>query len=113
MPQVMIGLSVKDHKSLSGVWHQTKHALNTQVRRRIGLRGRSSLLREFMMFGFEEASKDPEKFLRLVRDSRDPMMGKHGKSDLGAERREELVEKWTAYFPAVERKARVTRKSAP
>ena len=68
MPQVMIGLSVKDYKSLSSVWHQTKHALNTQVRRRIGLRGRSSLLREFMMFGFEEASKDPDKFLRAVRD---------------------------------------------
>ena len=99
-------MSVKDHKSLSSVWHLTKHALSTQVRRRVGLRGRSSLLREFMMFGFEEASNDPEKFLRSVRDSRDPMMGKYGKKDEGAERREELVRVWEGYFPKTERDPR-------
>ena len=106
MPQVMIALSVKDYKTLSNVWRSAKRSLNPLARRRIGWRGRSSLLREFMLYGFEQATKDPQAFLRSVRDTRDPLIGKKGRKDLGAERREELVAVWEGVFPAAERTPR-------
>ncbi len=111
MPQVMIGLSVKDYKTTTEVWRQAKRSLNPMVRRRIGWRGRSSLLREFMMYGFELASKDPEAFVKVVRDSHDPLFGKRGRKDAGAERRESLVSVWENFFPN-EKSTPRTRKAA-
>ncbi len=99
MPQVMIAMSVKDYKTTTTVWRLAKRSLNPNARRRIGWRGRSSILREFMLYGFEQATKDPEAFLRSVRDTRDPLVGKKGRKDIGAERREALVGAWQNIFP--------------
>jgi hypothetical protein len=103
MPQVMIGLSGKDYKTTTDVWRLAKRSLNPMVRRRIGWRGRSSLLREFMLYGFELASQNPENFLRAVRDNHDPLFGRKGRKDAGAERRETLVASWESFFPSQER----------
>ena len=109
MPQVMIALSVKDYKTLSTLWRMAKRSLNPYARRRIGWRGRSSLLREFILYGFEEATKDPQAFLRSVRDTKDPLVGKKGRKDLGAERRELLVPTWDGVFPAPEKGTRARK----
>ncbi len=106
MPQVMIAMSVKDYKSTTAIWRMAKKNLNPQARRRIGWRGRSSMLREFMLYGFEQASQDPSAFLRNVRDTRDPLMGKKGRKDLGAERREALVAAWQGFFPGESKPSR-------
>ena len=103
MPQVMIALSVKDYKTLSNVWRSAKRSLNPLARRRIGWRGRSSLLRELILYGFEEATKDPQAFLRSVRDTKDPLIGKKGRKDIGSERREALLMAWESTFPGPER----------
>ncbi|MGD0719392.1 MAG: hypothetical protein ABSA15_07465 [Thermoplasmata archaeon] len=99
MPQVMISLSVRDYKTTNDVWRMAKRHLNPAVRRRIGWRGRSSFLRQLILYGFERASEDPESFLRSVRDTHDPMFGKRGRSEAGADRREALVAQWEAFFP--------------
>ncbi len=99
MPQVMIALSTKDYKTTTAIWRMAKRNLNPQVRRRIGWRGRSSILREFILYGFEQASKDPQEFLREVRDTNDPLMGRKGRKDRGAERRETMVGHWNTLFP--------------
>lgn len=93
-------MSVKDYKTTTTVWRLAKRSLNPNARRRIGWRGRSSILREFMLFGFEQATKDPQAFLRSVRETRDPLVGKKGRKDLGAERREVLVGAWQGIFPS-------------
>lgn len=113
MPQVMIGLSGKDYKTTTDVWRLAKRSLNPMVRRRIGWRGRSSLLREFMLYGFELASQNPENFLRAVRDSNDPLFGRKGRKDAGAERREAFLASWEGYFPAQERGSRGRKGSSP
>jgi len=100
MPQVMIGLSARDYRTTNEVWRLAKRHLNPAVRRRIGWRGRSSFLRELILYGFEKASEHPEEFLREVRDSHDPLFGKRGRSEAGAERREALVTAWNAFFPS-------------
>ncbi len=100
MPQVMIAMSVKDYKTTTTVWRLAKRSLNPNARRRIGWRGRSSILREFMLYGFEQATKDPASFLQSVRDTRDPLVGRKGRKDIGAERRETLVGTWQGVFPA-------------
>lgn len=105
----MIALSGKDYKTTTTVWRMAKKNLNPQARRRIGWRGRSSLLRELMLYGFEQASRDPAAFLRDVRESRDPLLGKKGRKDLGAERREALVASWQAFFPGDSRPAKPKR----
>ena len=111
MPQVMIALSVKDYKTLTSVWKMAKKSLNPHSRRRIGWRGRSSIMREFILYGFEEATKDPQSFLRVVRETSDPLVGKKGRKDKGAERRENLVVQWQATFPT-ESRATKGRKAA-
>ena len=103
MPQVMIVLSVKDYKTLSTLHRMTKRSLNPNSRRRLGWRGRSSILREFMLYGFEEATKEPQTFLRSVRDTKDPLIGKKGRKDIGSERREALLMAWESTFPGPER----------
>ena len=100
MPQVVIGLSARDFRSANDVWRLAKRHLNPAVRRKIGWRGRSSFLRELTLFGFERASEDPAAFLRGVRDARDPLFGRRGRADVGAERREVLVAAWERVFPA-------------
>jgi len=112
MPQVMIALSVKDYKTTTTIWRMAKRNLNPQARRRVGWRGRSSILREFMLYGFEQASKDPHAFLREVRETRDPLIGKKGRKDLGAERREGLVAAWQNIFPSEERSGKGKKASA-
>ena len=99
MPQVVIGLSARDFRTTNDVWRLAKRHLNPAVRRRIGWRGRSSFLRELALFGFERASEDPATFLRAVRDARDPLFGRRGRSDAAAERREALVGSWARVFP--------------
>lgn len=99
MPQVMIGLSARDSRTTNDVWRMAKRHLNPLVRRRIGWRGRSSFLRQLILYGFEKASENPGEFLRSVRDTHDPLVGKRGRSEAGAERRETLVAAWEAYFP--------------
>jgi hypothetical protein len=99
MPQVMIGLSARDHRTTNEVWRLAKRHLNPAVRRRIGWRGRSSFLRQLILYGFEKASENPAEFLREVRDTHDPLFGKRGRSEAGAERREALVPAWEAFFP--------------
>ncbi len=99
MPQVMISLSARDYKTTNDVWRMAKRHLNPAVRRRIGWRGRSSFLRQLILYGFERASENPESFLRAVRDTHDPMFGKRGRSEAGADRREALVGQWEAFFP--------------
>lgn len=111
MPQVMIALSVKDYKTTTAIWRMAKRSLNPQGRRRIGWRGRSSILREFILYGFEQASKDPGAFLREVRDSNDPLIGRKGRKDRGAEKRENLVPVWESFFPSEERSSKA--KKAP
>ena len=101
MPQVMIGLSARDHHTTNEVWRLAKRHLNPAVRRRIGWRGRSSFLRELILYGFEKASENPAAFLREVRDTHDPLFGKRGRSEAGAERREALVPAWETFFPAI------------
>ena len=100
MPQVMIGLSARDHRTTNEVWRLAKRHLNPAVRRRIGWRGRSSFLRQLILYGFEKASENPAEFLREVRDTHDPLFGKRGRSEVGAERREALLAAWEAFFPA-------------
>ncbi|MGA8664723.1 MAG: hypothetical protein WB809_06650 [Thermoplasmata archaeon] len=100
MPQVMIGLSARDYRTTNEVWRMAKRHLNPAVRRRIGWRGRSSFLRQLILYGFEKASENPGDFLRDVRDRHDPLVGKRGRSEAGAEHRESLVTAWEAFFPA-------------
>jgi hypothetical protein len=100
MPQVMIGLSARDYRTTNEVWRLAKRHLNPAVRRRIGWRGRSSFLRELILFGFEKASEHPEEFLREVRDAHDPLFGRRGRTEAGADKREALVAAWEAFFPA-------------
>lgn len=100
MPQVMIGLSARDYHTTNEVWRLAKRHLNPTVRRRIGWRGRSSFLRQLILYGFEKASAHPEEFLREVRDTHDPLFGKRGRSEAGADRREALVAAWQAVFPS-------------
>jgi hypothetical protein len=100
MPQVMIGLSARDHHTTNEVWRLAKRHLNPAVRRRIGWRGQSSFLRQLILYGFEKASENPAEFLREVRDTHDPLFGKRGRSEAGAERREALLSAWEAFFPA-------------
>jgi hypothetical protein len=100
MPQVMIGLSARDHRTTNEVWRLAKRHLNPAVRRRIGWRGQSSFLRQLILYGFEKASENPAEFLREVRDTHDPLFGRRGRSEAGAERRESLLPAWEAFFPA-------------
>jgi len=116
MPQVMIGLSARDYRTTNEVWRLAKRHLNPAVRRRIGWRGRSSFLRQLILYGFEKASTDPAAFLREVRDTHDPLFGKRGRSEAGAERREALVATWQSFFPApaaADRPRRRNPKSLP
>ncbi len=99
MPQVVIGLSARDYRTTSEVWRLAKRHLNPTVRRRIGWRGQSSFLRELILFGFERAGEDPAAFFRHVRDLHDPLIGRRGRSEAGAERREAMVPRWEAFFP--------------
>jgi hypothetical protein len=100
MPQVMIGLSARDHRTTNEVWRLAKRHLNPAVRRRIGWRGRSSFLRELILYGFEKASENPSGFLREVRETHDPLFGRRGRSEAGADRREAMVAAWQGAFPA-------------
>jgi len=100
MPQVMIGLSARDYKTTNEVWRMAKRHLNPMVRRRIGWRGRSSFLRQLILYGFEKASENPGEFLHSVRESQDPILGKKGRGEIGADHRESLVAVWEAFFPA-------------
>jgi hypothetical protein len=100
MPQVMIGLSARDHRTTNEVWRLAKRHLNPAVRRRIGWRGQSSFLRQLILYGFEKASEDPAAFLREVRETHDPLFGRRGRSEAGAERREALLPAWQAIFPS-------------
>jgi len=100
MPQVMIGLSARDYRTTNEVWRLAKRHLNPAVRRRIGWRGHSSFLRQLILYGFEKASENPTGFLREVRDIHDPLFGRRGRSEAGADRREALVAQWQGIFPA-------------
>ena len=95
----MIGLSARDYRTTNEVWRLAKRHLNPAVRRRIGWRGRSSFLRELILFGFEKASADPAGFLRDVREAHDPLIGRRGRSEAGADRREAMIPSWLALFP--------------
>jgi hypothetical protein len=112
MPQVMIGLSARDYRTTNEVWRLAKRHLNPAVRRRIGWRGRSSFLRQLILYGFEKASTDPAAFLRDVRDTHDPIFGRRGRSEAGADRREAMVERWESFFPSPTAASRARRKSA-
>ena len=109
MPQVMIGLSARDYRTTNEVWRLAKRHLNPAVRRRIGWRGRSSFLRQLILYGFEKASEDPIAFLRDVRETHDPLLRTHRRSEGGSERREALVEHWEQVFPSTPGGARVRR----
>ena len=112
MPQVMIGLSARDYRTTNDVWRMAKRHLNPLARRRIGWRGRSSFLRQLILFGFEKASEDISGFLRQVRDTHDPLFGRRSRGEAGADRREMLVEKWQAFFPtSTPRSGRAGRRS--
>jgi len=100
MPQVMIGLSARDYRTTNEVWRLAKRHLNPAVRRRIGWRGRSSFLRQLNLYGFEKASENPAEFLREVRDVHDPLFGRRGRSEAGADRREAMVAQWQGIFPS-------------
>jgi hypothetical protein len=100
MPQVMIGLSARDYRTTNEVWRLAKRHLNPAVRRRIGWRGRSSFLRQLILYGFEKASENPAEFLREVRDVHDPLFGRRGRSEAGADRREAMVAQWQGFFPS-------------
>ncbi len=109
MPQLMIGLSARDFRTTNEVWRLAKRHLNPAVRRRIGWRGRSSFLRELILYGFERASDNPAEFLRGVRDAHDPLFGRRGRTEAGADRREALVAQWEAFFPQSPRTTRSPR----
>ena len=111
MPQVMIGLSARDYRTTNEVWRLAKRHLNPTVRRRIGWRGRSSFLRELILFGFEKASTDPAGFLRDVREAHDPMIGRRGRSEAGADRRAAMIPSWQALFPPPATPPTVRRKA--
>jgi len=111
MPQVMIGLSARDYRTTNEVWRLAKRHLNPAVRRRIGWRGRSSFLRQLILYGFEKASADPEEFLREVRDVHDPLFGRRGRSEAGADRREAMVAHWESFFPSPAPSPRARRKA--
>jgi hypothetical protein len=96
----MIGLSARDDKTTNAVWRLAKRNLNPVVRRRMGWRGRSSFLRQLILYGFEKASEDPVAFLRDVRETHDPMIGSKGRSEGGVERREAMVARWETVFPS-------------
>jgi hypothetical protein len=113
MPQVMIGLSARDYKTTNEVWRLAKRHLNPIVRRRIGWRGRSSFLRQLILYGFERASENPAAFLHEVRETHDPLIGKRGRSEAGAERREAMIGAWSAFFPSDTTPGRRPRKPAP
>ncbi|HTZ62225.1 MAG TPA: hypothetical protein VMC82_06280 [Thermoplasmata archaeon] len=100
MPQVMIGLSARDHRTTNEVWRLAKRHLNPAVRRRIGWRGQSSFLRQLILYGFEKASEDPTAFLREVRETHDPLFGRRGRVEAGAERRAAMLAAWQAVFPS-------------
>jgi len=108
----MIGLSARDNRTTSEVWRLAKRHLNPAVRRRIGWRGRSSFLRELILFGFEKASSNPAEFFREVRDAHDPLFGRRGRTEAGADRREAMVASWESIFPAARPPARTKRRSA-
>jgi hypothetical protein len=112
MPQVMIGLSARDYRTTNDVWRMAKRHLNPAVRRRIGWRGRSSFLRQLILYGFEKASENPGEFLQKVRDTHDPLIGKRGRSEAGAEHREAMVAQWESFFPGPATGSRRTRKSS-
>jgi hypothetical protein len=99
MTQIMIGLSARDDKTTAAVWRMAKRNLNPVVRRRMGWRGRSSFLRQLILYGFEKASEDPVAFLREVRETHDPLIRSKGRSEGGVERRETLVAQWEGIFP--------------
>jgi len=111
MPQVMIGLSARDYRTTNEVWRLAKRHLNPAVRRRIGWRGRSSFLRQLILYGFEKASADPAGFLREVRDVHDPLFGRRGRSEAGADRREALVVQWEEFFPSPTPTVRARRRA--
>jgi hypothetical protein len=111
MPQVMIGLSARDYRTTNEVWRLAKRHLNPAVRRRIGWRGRSSFLRELILYGFEKASSNPADFLREVREAHDPLFGRRGRGEAGADRRETMVASWEAVFPVTRPPARPRRRS--
>jgi len=113
MPQVMIGLSARDYRITNDVWRLAKRHLNPAVRRRIGWRGRSSFLRELILYGFEKASSNPAEFLRDVREVHDPLFGRRGRTEAGADRREAMVAAWEAVFPVGRTPARARRRPAP
>ncbi|MGI0150588.1 MAG: hypothetical protein ACREC5_01460 [Thermoplasmata archaeon] len=106
---MMIGLTTRDHKTTNEVWRLAKRHLNPMVRRRIGWRGRSSFLRQLILYGFEKASENPGEFLRQVRDGQDPMLGKRGRGEAGADHRESLVAVWEAYFPNTPSRSRKSK----
>ena len=99
MAQIMIGLSARDSQTTTEVWRLAKRHVNPAVRRRIGWRGRSSFLRQLILYGFEKASEDPGAFLHDVRETHDPLIGRKGRAEAGAERRAALVANWEAFFP--------------
>ncbi|MGI0156720.1 MAG: hypothetical protein ACREDE_11405 [Thermoplasmata archaeon] len=109
MPQVMIGLSGRDMKTTNEVWRVVKRALNPEIRRRIGWRGRGSLLRQFILYGFERASENPAEFLRHIRDLQDPLFGKRSRAEAGADARELLIANWAAALPASSKTGRKRR----
>lgn len=114
MPMVMMVLSTKDHRTLSHAWRSARGGLQSGARRRMGLRGRSSLMRELILWGFEQASTDPEAFLRYVRDTRDPMFGRaDGRKDMAADRREQLLASWSQAFDAMDGATRRKRVPPP
>lgn len=112
MPQVMVGLSSRDSRTTNEVWRLAKRHLNPTVRRRIGWRGRSSFLRELLLYGFETASANPAAFLTAVRDTHDPLFGRRGRTEAGSDRREDLVRAWTAFFGEAAPSARGRRATA-
>jgi hypothetical protein len=110
MPQVMIGLSARDYRTTNDVWRLAKRHLNPAVRRRIGWRGRSSFLRELILYGFAKASENPSAFLREVRDQHDPLVGRRGRAEAGAEQREAMLGAWESIFPVAPPASRVRRR---
>ena len=107
----MITLSARDFRTANEVWRLAKRHLNPAVRRRIGWRGRSSFLRELLLFGYERASVQPAEFLRAVRETHDPLFGRRGRGEAGAARREELVASWEGLVPTPARPERAGRPS--
>jgi len=113
MAQIMIGLSARDYRTTDEVWRMVQRHLNPAVRRRIGWRGRSSFLRQLILYGFEKASENPGAFLYDVRETHDPLIGRMGGSEAGAERREALMANWEAYFPGPPAARRRKNRKAP